>query len=395
MSTKAAVIALYILSLLVGVALWLSPLYVHNPLQGLSSGTVHVALALGVTYTLLQIITLFLFYAGLKNFKEGLRRPYNILCVGLICIALAQLQTPVVVLLGAEWWFTSGAAALLYIAPNIFIFAGLRSFLHLLDIRSRWTSYWIAMPVVLVLPVISFVLPVKLSATATTLTAAHAYVALPMWQMGVNAICAYMAWRIQNTMGRAYTDAMRWLFFAMLTYTIMSLHFVLLSYIGYDATSYGRSGGYLGVFAVLGTVFAIAGYKFWEIGVHTARIANATAVDVVLYVASLATNTHEVDPILDELRRITARLTPGQPVPSEEELALSKVYTGLENYLITLEPLRKLTKEDLRRQVNEQFPHSNPNDPFWQAIQGGQTQSAQPSTTATLAAQPVHVQSQQ
>lgn len=370
MNTKAATIALYILSLLIGVALWLSPLHIDASMQGVSSTSVHVALALGVTYTLMQVITLWLFFAGLRNFKEGLRRPYNILCVGLICVALAQLQTPVALLLGAEWWFTSGAAALLYVVPNVFMFAGLRSFMHLLDVRSRWTSYWVAMPAVLVLPAVSFILPVKLSATASTLTAAHAYVALPMWQMGVNAICAYMALRIQKTMGRAYTDAMRWLFFAMLTYTLMSLHFVILSYVGYDATWYGRSGAYLSVFAVLGSVFVVAGYKFWEIGTHTARIANASAVDVVLYVASLATNAHEIDPVLDELRRVTVHLTPGRPLTPEEERALSKVYIGLENYLTTLEPLRKLTKEDLRRQVIEQFPHSDQSGPFWVAIQG-------------------------
>jgi hypothetical protein len=377
-----------VLSLLVGIAIWLAPLHIGTSVGQISSVSAHGALALGVTYTLMQVLTLWLFFAGLRNFKEGLRRPYTILCVGLICIALAQLQTPVALLAGAVWWLTSGAAALLYVAPNIFLFAGLRSFMHLLNIRSRWTLYRIAMPAVLVLPVVSFFLPVKLSTSAATVVAAHSYVALPMWQMGVNAICAYMAWRIQKTMGHAYTEAMRWLFIAMVTYTIMSIHFIILAYIGYDATWYGRTGAYLGVFAALGTVFVIAGYKFWEIGAHTERIANATAVDVVLYVASLSTNTHEIDPILDELRRVTARQAPGQPLTPDDERALSRVYMQLENYLTTLEPLRKLTAAGLRQRVNEQFPHNNSDSPFWVAIQTQPVQPARPSQPMPAAQPP-------
>jgi hypothetical protein len=184
----------------------------------------------------------------------------------------------------------------------------------------------------------------------------------------MNAVCAYLAWRIKQTMGAAYTDAMRWLFYAMLTYAAMSIHFVVLSYVGYDNTAYGRTGAYLGVFAILSTMFVIAGYKFWQIGIEKTVAKSGTALDVVMYAASLATNTSEIDPILDDVRILTAQLDPEHiALTADHERSLGKIYLKLEDYLVSHEPLRKLTKDDLRQRVERQLPRSDDN-PFWSII---------------------------
>jgi hypothetical protein len=363
---KSLTIVLYVLALLLGLVMWLSPVFSGYSFSGTN---VRVGLAVAVTYMCLHMLTVWLFLAGLHNFKTTLRRPYIILCIGLIMTAVAQLQLPVAVIIGALWWITSGALLLLYIVPNVVIHIGIRSFAQLAGVKSRWTSYRFAMPLVLVPAIVSFALPVKLSAAAPTLQAAHFFVALPLWQACISIVGAYLVWRIKRTMGAAYASAMHWLFVGMAGYAVVSLHFVILSYIGYESSWYGRNAT-LDVFVVLGTIFVIAGYKFYQIGGHqTARRKNASALDVVIYTAGLATNANEVDSILDKMRMLTARMAPGQALAPEDEKILCEIYLELEEYLIKREPLRKITRKELRQSLTEQFrPNSQHDSHFWGTI---------------------------
>jgi hypothetical protein len=369
MRLRAITIALYLLSIAIGVGIWLSPLDIDPSSAAIKNMTADISatLAISITYTILQLVSVGLFLAGLQHFKSNLRRPYWLLCAGLITLALAQLQTPLAILFDAVWWLTSGLVAVLYVAPNILLFVGIRSFARLVGIRNRLTLLRFVLPLSLVPPLISLLLPVKLSTTAATPEAAHLFIALPLWQMSTNAVSAYLAWRIKQSMGGAYTHAMRWLFATLVAYALLSLHFIILAYIGYDDTWYGRSGSYLLTFVVLSTVFVIAGYKFWAVGVQQATMVNVSPLDVVVYTASLATNPKEVDSLMDAVRYLTANKVAGQSLTLEQEKTLADVYLKLEDYLINREPLRKFTREDLRLQISQQFPHEGAHEIFWGA----------------------------
>lgn len=362
-------IVLYALAILTGIAVWFAPITLHPHSEASSSlsslTVVKVTLSVSISYTLLHVITVGLFFSGLKNFKTELRRPYTILCAGLITIALAQLQAPLALMLGAFWWYESGLILLLYILPNILIYAGIRLFARLVGIQSRWASFRYVLPVVTAIGVGTMLLPVQLSSTAPTDTAAHSFLALSTWQMCMNIACAYLAWRMIHAMGTTYTDAVRWLFYTMSAYALMSLHFVILPYIGYDTSWYGRTGAYLVVFVALGTMFVAAGYKFWQIGERKAVVHNASPLDVIAYVAGLVTNMREIDLILEDLRVMTANHPDGQPFSAAEQTVLIKVYAGLETYLVEREPLRKFTREELRQHISVQFPGYKLEDTFW------------------------------
>ena len=73
-----------------------------------------------------------------------------------------------------------------------------------------------------------------------------------------------------------------------------------------------------------------------------------TILDAVTYAAGLVSNSDAIDPILDDVRGITAKLQPGE-VPSEEDTqALINTYLQIEQYLVTKEAIRAFAKEDLR-----------------------------------------------
>jgi hypothetical protein len=84
---------------------------------------------------------------------------------------------------------------------------------------------------------------------------------------------------------------------------------------------------------------------------ETADIKNV--LDLVTYAAGLVSNPDDVGDSLDSVREITARLKPGEPLPTGDTDRLFDVYLQLEAYLTTKEPLRSFTKEELRMRIPE------------------------------------------
>ena len=80
-----------------------------------------------------------------------------------------------------------------------------------------------------------------------------------------------------------------------------------------------------------------------------------TALDMVTSSASLVSNIQAVDSILETVRVITAKLEPGQAPTKEEDQRLLQVYLRLEQYLMTKEPLRAFTKDELRARFSPEL----------------------------------------
>ena len=77
-----------------------------------------------------------------------------------------------------------------------------------------------------------------------------------------------------------------------------------------------------------------------------------TVLEMVMNTAGLASNPHDIDPILDDVRSITSNLSPGEPPSAADNQRLIGVYLRLEEYLITSEPLRPFAKDELRKRLS-------------------------------------------
>jgi hypothetical protein len=77
-----------------------------------------------------------------------------------------------------------------------------------------------------------------------------------------------------------------------------------------------------------------------------------TPIDMVTYVAGLVSNPTEIDKLLDEVRKITATRSPEAGLSAEDEATLITVYYGIEDYLVTRDPIRTYTKAELRGRFN-------------------------------------------
>ncbi|HXH26842.1 MAG TPA: hypothetical protein VNG90_03020 [Candidatus Acidoferrum sp.] len=85
-------------------------------------------------------------------------------------------------------------------------------------------------------------------------------------------------------------------------------------------------------------------------GDHQNRQASniATILDMVTYAASRVSNPQEIDLQLDTVREITSRILPDEPMSQTDEMTLVGVYTNLEHYLATKDPVQTFAPSELR-----------------------------------------------
>jgi hypothetical protein len=92
-----------------------------------------------------------------------------------------------------------------------------------------------------------------------------------------------------------------------------------------------------------------------------------SSLDIIMYVASLASSPQAIDPTLDTVRSITARLEPGEPLSVGDAKELSAVYFKIEDYLTHDEPLQQYTKESIRAKVLKKFQLGSAGvEAYWQ-----------------------------
>jgi hypothetical protein len=98
------------------------------------------------------------------------------------------------------------------------------------------------------------------------------------------------------------------------------------------------------------------------------RETTQTSIDINVFLAGFVSNSASVDPILDPMREITATLTPSQRPDERQQAVLAQVYLGLEEYLVTKEPLRKFEQKDLRQMIAIQFKDTVNEPVFWSKV---------------------------
>ena len=94
----------------------------------------------------------------------------------------------------------------------------------------------------------------------------------------------------------------------------------------------------------------------------------ADSRDIVTYAASLVSEPARIDPILDTMRLITAKLHPGERLTADQEQALMQTYMSVEKFLLEQEPARQFTKESLRAQIAQSLQLTADSPTFWSRL---------------------------
>lgn len=308
-----------------------------------------------------------LFIKGLYGFKHELRRAYMLLCIGMAMFALSQLQLPLIQIFELEFWVTSGAVSVPFLVATTLIFLSMRRFGRLVRIPNSWlASLWpIVAAIVLAIPII-FVPHVDTEIPEVPFDVTNV---LNLWMALIVFFAALIVMRTKAVIAQRYQPALSWLVASFWFCIITALHFVVMAIFIPPASWYAQT---IWIAYTPGLVsaltFLIAGFTFSRIEtVERVQSTSNTPVDVINYMATLASNPQEIDPLLDTLRRITAQLDPRQQkLTKSEESDLAKLYLKLEDYLVTKEPLLHFTVPSLREIITTRFQFAKDTaSPFW------------------------------
>lgn len=308
-----------------------------------------------------------LFVYSMRSFRKELRHAYAVLCVGIVLFGLAQVQFPLASYIDASFWYVDGFIGLPYLAAVLCIFLGVRSVARILDIGTRWASFRWLLGASIVIPFLVAILP-------------HASSDLTTAQLiGTNALTAFDAVfllfavmtiiRIRQFIGPRYVHAMTWLAIACAANIAAGIHYIVVNLVTTSTFNwYFYDAMTAETFFVASVLLVYAGYTMVMVDrskqlmhahtIHTNRIVAPNGlplVDIITYLASLASKPQEIDPTLDILRDVTSQLHSGQRLSKEDEKKLMDVYRAVENYLVKNEPLRIFTIQELNSRLVHEF----------------------------------------
>lgn len=309
--------------------------------------------------TFLQVITLGitgLFLIGLKGFKTAFKRSYYLICLGqIIGIATAVAVYSGVYISSYTYPEVEVIATIIgfiiALVSAAFTFAGVRHFAYLLRIQP-----WALSPRIIAPLLVLLMLGVWLFAPSVPIDVSELLFHLQIMPMAAYSLLTFFLGvailQIKQAAGIRYRRALTWfsayLFLVSIAVTVSTLS-------GFTGLSSSLQQGIFLLHIVGIMALVNAGISFNKITRETekSQLTNASAIDLLTYLASYASNPRDIDIILDDLRAITA--TGSQSYSTNDMHKLVKLYRGLEDYLTTKEQLRIFTRESLRAMLIERF----------------------------------------
>ncbi len=360
----------------VSVAFSLSTLLIPASVApSITAETFRITLLLSVPIAVLHIAAASLFVWGLDGFKRQLRVAYELICVGIMLLGLAQLQTPMVSYfdLTVSWYVTSGFVVIPFVAPILLLFAGTKRFAPLFQLKTHLASWWAVLGGTVLVSLVAMGIAWLTRGTDAELLAS---VGLATWASAMLCATGFMALKTTKVTSQLYHSALRWFAASNVMSAMAGVTYVLSLIILGNENIIARDGGTLLPDLLAGLLFVRAGYAFKRINeqavAQAVDVAKTTILDVIQYAAEQASNPAQIDPILDSMRAVTASLPAGQEtvLTVEQKQQLQQTYANLEEYLVSKEPVRQFTPTSVRHKIALNF---GLNDQQLVQIIGGQT----------------------
>jgi hypothetical protein len=325
-------------------------------LPGEEAAATQFTLIFMLIMTVIVLGSVGLFLMGLRSFKTAFKHSYYYICtgLGLEALAILVLYTSIYISLYTqnEIIFAIGAIAqnAVYALAAGLVCIGLRYFALLLRMRTWTMSYKIVGVLVLVTAILAIVLPHPEAETTELLFDLRLALYAPYVLLAgiVTTATLHIRHTASSRYGRALLlFAIHWglLFISGLTVIVSDLTKLIPDEV---------VAGFLGLYAISLIVLFFAGLSFNKISRQkTTDRKQGTPIDVLIYMAGLASNTKDIDPIMDGVRKVTARSN--GTLTAADTAQLVQVYAQLEIYLVKDEPLRQFNRDELRNMLGERF----------------------------------------
>jgi hypothetical protein len=355
---------------LLAIASGLLAAYLSYTLRSDASGENIRALAFSVISSAMYIGCALLFWLGLKNFTAQLKFAYGMFCGSLVLFAFAELQLPISALVspGGNAWITGGGVLIPILLAIGGMYAGIRAFAGLYGIKGPWSRPWLIALLAIIAAVLAFMLPVgHASDTADAAKGSNGIMGIIFVLFLASAM---LIWQVKKLSTVSYAKAMLWLFMAMLSFVgVTIITITSLVFFGPNHP-FMASGGTIAGQAILALFLLKAAYEFNVLdlaitgmsdnpatppGPTASSSSGVSIIDIIIAAAHKASSTSAVDPILDDLRIVTATMGPDKVLNSEDQALMEDTYHKLEYYLTEEEPIRRYTKEELRGLIRKEL----------------------------------------
>lgn len=323
-------------------------------------------IAIGASILLLRAV---------RNFKPELKPAYRFLAWSALLYGILTLVYPYIEYNG-QWenipLSISSYAAYFFAGPLMYF--GAREFYKRVNLKGKVAAPWLIAAIIAVLWVIHVFAPHAADVwphewlyelmQVITLVPTITY-----------AAAAYMMWRVRSVTGQSYGKPFGWFAAGLALQVIGAGSVVVLEIIGYENWYFSSRAIWAPI--ILGDVcILIAGYYFNTVGVAAPgswlkrlfgrKATSITSMDIITHVAEMASDPAKIDPYLDKMRVVTARLEPGQELSAADQVTLRDVYIKIEMYLVSDDQLRRYTREQLRADLTRSFDlDSNARLTFW------------------------------
>lgn len=344
-------------AVIIGIATYFLPVSFHatHPLA------VHWRAAASTTPIFLLIGAASIFLSDLKSFKAA-RAAYRLLAIAILTFSILLIQVSIWGLfdLWNSAWATSGSGLVPLALTAVFIYVAARKFAILLGIKHVLTRWWFIVPITALCGIAMGILAhyfVRYHIEGTDI-----YIGTCAWGAAYMTAAAVLMYQVSHAIGSSYRRAMAWLTVSLGAFSISAWHEAISTLWFNNGSTYTDYGYYLIPWTISGLVTLYASYQFRLITMvahseelPSRELTDSDYIDSIITVAGLVSRPEEIDPILDDMRLITAAHSADQPLTSSDKQTLLGVYKRLETYLTTQDPLRTVPRDELLDRVTPPF----------------------------------------
>lgn len=331
-------------------------------MQFLTGGpkTVNDVVVGGVAYAVILPVCIFapltcwLLLKSLREFKSASRRAYYLIIAGIFLFAVAQIEQIAMALTMAFYPRLPDSLgvtviSLLFLVPfsaSLFaLYFGLRKLIHILNIKTIWRSIVFTLLFSLLIAGLCLLLPLSDPSLAQVFQ-------ILLFCGGITFAATLLASRIARTINSSYRPAMLWMVAGLSTLTAAIVLEGILKGTELVHSIFVQYCMDLLPFLLAAFLFLQVGRAF-KSATFTRLPTKASHVDTIIYTAQLVSDPKAIEPILDNVRIITAKNNTN--LNTQDTQTLLEVYLKLENYLIEKEPLRHFTADSLRERLPSDF----------------------------------------
>lgn len=332
------------------------------------------AFSFSIVATIMQFAAAIFFLLNLDNFKANVRRAYILLSVGQVFFGVAVAQLSIAYLFNLDVLIASGYVLIPFIVTLVLMFAGLNKFAASFHITSRLFSplltYLGTVALSVLLGGLPFIFNPKYDIIAFLSVVGSIFLALFF------AVCARNTLVIGQRINVNYASSFTWLFLSFVVASVGAAQYALAQvflpadswYFAYRPTS---------LFFIVGAWLLMRTAKsFSSISLLSSAVPSTTSdgtanpFSIIVYIAGLASDPSEIDPILNKFRHITARNISPNDLTSEDMKALVGIYNQLERHMLKKEEFRNYTREYIRGNIEACFgKDSLSKSPFWKEVE--------------------------